>query len=401
MFLIRVGSTDSAGVGELDILINNCSSPDPMEPNDSVAQARLIAPGTYTDLNAGQGTDLDFFRCTLEPGEAAYVQATGTSGAPIVLRRYGLSGSTNPTPPGFVLGDPYFVNTTEEAEDYVFAVVVYGSTSEVCAGYDLSLSVGPDPCGYVGVVQPPAEWLAPGLNTGVDVSFAEFKTYSFWVAANTTVQVDFVPAIQGSLLGRMWFGTGGASVPVSNSGVTWTNTSSVPMQTRMALHLNPPLGFFYFNFCETIDVQVSGGQVLGDGYCSPGVVNSTGQTGKISAQGNPAANANEFTLLGRDLPPNEFGFFLGSQTQGFVMWPGGARGPLCLGGALVRFNNQVGQTAYNGRFARTIDLTDVPEPPFFNTVVQAGQTWNFQLWHRDNLLGPASNFTEAVRVVFQ
>jgi len=143
----------------------------------------------------------------------------------------------------------------------------------------------------------------------------------------------------------------------------------------------------------------SGCDNLGASYCSPAVANSTGQSAVISACGKDLADGGFFMLHASDLPPNEFGYFLVSATQGFVTNPGGSQGDLCLGGKIGRFAKQVASSGPTGKLAIRVDLTSIPTTPP-HTVV-AGETWNFQAWFRDNNGGPTSNFTDAVSVTFQ
>ena len=142
---------------------------------------------------------------------------------------------------------------------------------------------------------------------------------------------------------------------------------------------------------------------LGTFYCSPAVANSTGVPGRILASGSAVASNNDVTLEAIDLPAMSFGFFLTSQTQNFVANPGGSQGNLCLGGGIGRYvgPGQILNSGATGTIALALDLTQTPTPTGLVTV-QAGETWNFQAWHRDSVGGSAtSNFTNAVSVVFQ
>ena len=82
--------------------------------------------------------------------------------------------------------------------------------------------------------------------------------------------------------------------------------------------------------------------------------------------------------------------------------PGQSQGNLCLLGSIARFNRpgELGVTA-GGSYAFQVPLNDVPEPPA-NVGVMAGETWNFQCWHRDWIpgQGATSNFTDAVEISF-
>ncbi len=145
------------------------------------------------------------------------------------------------------------------------------------------------------------------------------------------------------------------------------------------------------------------GGTLGTAYCNPAVPNSTGAPGAIEATGDSAASANDLTLTALDLPNNAFGFFLASRTQSLVNQPGGSLGVLCLGGAIGRYvgPGQIKNTGSTGSFELVLDLAATPQPTG-SVAIAAGETWNFQAWHRDVTMGAAtSNFTHAVAVTFQ
>jgi len=138
----------------------------------------------------------------------------------------------------------------------------------------------------------------------------------------------------------------------------------------------------------------------GMNYCSA-VPNSTGATGVMSASGQAVASANNLTLEASSLPPSQFGIFVVSRVQGFV--PGAnstSNGNLCLGGMIGRYSrpNQILSTGSTGSFALSIDLGLIPQGS--GTVpVMAGETWNFQAWHRDGV-GLGSNFTDGLEIQF-
>ena len=98
------------------------------------------------------------------------------------------------------------------------------------------------------------------------------------------------------------------------------------------------------------------------------------------------------------LPTDQFGYFLTSQTQGFVANPGGSQGNLCVLGNIGRFLEQVQSSGPAGSFTIQVDLTNMPTSP--PQSVMAGETWNFQAWYRDVNPVTTSNFTDAVSVTF-
>ena len=102
-------------------------------------------------------------------------------------------------------------------------------------------------------------------------------------------------------------------------------------------------------------------------------------------------------LKGLDLPPDKLCLLLASRTQGFFQQPGLSVGNLCLSGNFARFNHQAQNSGPFGLVAIDVDMTDIRTSP--PQPILAGQSWNFQLWHRD--AGGTSNFTQGVEVLFE
>lgn len=140
---------------------------------------------------------------------------------------------------------------------------------------------------------------------------------------------------------------------------------------------------------------------LGTPYCAPLVPNSTGQVGRIAATGSDVVSATGSPLLlaAHDLPPGQFGYFLASRTQASLPGSGGSKGTLCLGGDLARLRDQVTTTGRAGYLQALVDTLAIPTEP--SVPILAGETRNFQCWHRDKTPTPTSNFTDAVAVTFQ
>ncbi|MEM9379552.1 MAG: hypothetical protein AAGB93_06325 [Planctomycetota bacterium] len=153
------------------------------------------------------------------------------------------------------------------------------------------------------------------------------------------------------------------------------------------------------------DIEIAKGDPggnIGTNYCVANA-NSTGATGSIAAAGSAVATDNDLTLTASDLPNQAFGFFLTSTTQDQIANPGGSAGNLCLGGAIGRYvgAGQIQNSGTAGEFSLVLDLTQTPTPNGLVTIV-AGETWNFQAWHRDLVSGvPTSNFTDGTSVLFQ
>jgi Tol biopolymer transport system component len=141
---------------------------------------------------------------------------------------------------------------------------------------------------------------------------------------------------------------------------------------------------------------------IGAVYCQTNP-NSTGVMSQISATGSLVAANNNVVLAASELPSFVFGFFITSRTQGFNMNPGGSMGNICVAGSVGRYvgPGEVQNSGANGEIILAIDLNAMPQPNGFEAAV-AGDTWNFQAWHRDSVAGTVtSNFTGGLEIVFQ
>ena len=132
-------------------------------------------------------------------------------------------------------------------------------------------------------------------------------------------------------------------------------------------------------------------------YCQANA-NSTGGPANIGFGGSLDVSDNNFTLIATNIPQGQFAYMIAGTERNFVSMPGTSQGNLCVGGTLVRFNqpSQVGQPDFLGIFQVTLDLTQFPANP--TVPVQAGETWRFQCWHREN--GGSSNFSNGLEVLF-
>lgn len=172
---------------------------------------------------------------------------------------------------------------------------------------------------------------------------------------------------------------------------TWTVPDDLSSKVRVRVRMDNS-GTDYYDVSDSNLAIVPG---LGASYCGPAVSNSTGMPGVIHAWGSDVVADQDFHLPGTQLPAGRFGYFLDSPTQGFVQNPGGSQGNLCLGGQIGRHVAQVGNSGDAGVIVIVIevDLTSLPRPSG-STAVQPGETWNFQLWYRDQNPGSTSNFTD-------
>lgn len=150
-----------------------------------------------------------------------------------------------------------------------------------------------------------------------------------------------------------------------------------------------------------LDAIGDGLDTIGANYCgSP--ANSSGLPGEIHAIGSDLVVDNELTLIATQLPPQQFGIFATSTTQGFVVMPNGqSNGNFCLAGQTGRFRGpgQILTSGVSGRFELAVDLNAVPQG-MGTVAVLAGESRNFQAWYRDGV-GLGSNFTNGIEITFR
>lgn len=140
---------------------------------------------------------------------------------------------------------------------------------------------------------------------------------------------------------------------------------------------------------------------FGGRYCTGAIPNSTGQSGRIEANGSPVVAQNDLQLSVSRLPLNSFGFVLASELQDFRPFPGGSQGILCLGDPIGRgVGDVIFSTGATGTATVPADLTAMPQPTG-SVAVAPGDTWRFQCWHRDVNPVQTSNFTDAISIEFQ
>ncbi len=114
--------------------------------------------------------------------------------------------------------------------------------------------------------------------------------------------------------------------------------------------------------------------------------NSTGNIGHIEVNGSQSIAANDTTLYGSVMPPNQFGIFLyGSGSTPSAV----GNGWFCLGGGNF-YRLPIVMTDTFGFVNYNLDLNNLPQ----GGDISAGETWNFQFWHREN--GGQSNFSETI-----
>jgi len=138
------------------------------------------------------------------------------------------------------------------------------------------------------------------------------------------------------------------------------------------------------------------GGPLGSIYCNSNT-NSSGNTATLSATGSDVVADNVLSFLMTDGPANRFGYYLMSDSQGFIPLFAGSQGNFCLGSPFVRFSAFGQLISATGEFPFSPDLTNLPNM----ATILPGETWSFQVWFRDVNPTNTSNTSNALEILFQ
>ena len=141
---------------------------------------------------------------------------------------------------------------------------------------------------------------------------------------------------------------------------------------------------------------------VGTSYCVARP-NSTGLTASLAGSGSAVVSANNLVLTCSNLPPSAAAYFLCSRSHAFIALPSGSSGNLCLGSPIGRrVGGLVSSSGATGVVNALVDVTAMPQPNS-SVAVLPGETWSFQCWYRDSLLGgtaSTSNFSDGLDVLF-
>lgn len=405
-------------------------SDDGFEDFDDCSNPMPLAPGSYANLVV-RNEDPDFFAITVGPGERLRCQETSDSfHASYQLWDAGCANSLG--------SDPAFVETTNtgtQAQTVILEVSQTFAGIPSCSTYAFDLIVEPSPCLAIpdDTLEPNDSCEGPtpvqdGTLLGLQVSAWSPDFYRTCVPAGEWLNVAATFAhAQGdidvylfdasdSLCGSILPGADLAKGTSNNDNETlaWFNGTGAALDVVLLVALDRPQA----QPCNSYDLTISGAAdcvgALITPYCSPMDSNSTGfPTLLVANHGHPAQSGLRLqAILG---PPGEFAYFLvgtGASEPGLSI----GAGRLCLRTAppneIGRFNvngtpwNSLGQFDGQGIFQNLSGTSiwgsgfDVPTSlPLSGTpTIQLGETWYFQLWHRE--AQGSSNFSNAVAVRF-
>ncbi|MEZ5976551.1 MAG: hypothetical protein R3F17_05620 [Planctomycetota bacterium] len=425
--LLQAVPFGACGVYDLDIQFvpDPCLSltPDSMEPNDDCQSAQPLADGTTPGLVVHLENE-DWYTTTAAPGEMVRLDLANAD--TLAIRASTWLSPCGGTPVHVGFESTWYTNLTSSPVELRFRVYqpVNGFLPS-CTSYDAVLTRTPASCPGGGDGFEPNDscsspaTLTTGTFTALTTSPLDEDWYSACVGAGDSFYMYF--DVLGSPVEVDLFSEPGGPcgsaflhqvVQDSWEIGPWSPSGS-DFEIWIRVRGNAGAGIP----CSEYHLSVGGvGNCTGlqvMPYCEPMDPNSTGQsTLLIGSHGSGVGSGLRVTALGG--PPGEFAFLLvgtGASSPGTSM--GGGR--LCLRTAapnlIGRYN--IAGTAMNslGQFDSTTyyqNLSTPSFPPNYFYVpdtlplpgtpsIAAGQTWFFQLWHRD---GSSSNFSNALAVTF-
>jgi hypothetical protein len=157
---------------------------------------------------------------------------------------------------------------------------------------------------------------------------------------------------------------------------------------------------------DALTSAISPLHAVGRQYCAANAHANSAAGGRVTSwirlQGDQRIGT-DHRLFCQDMKRDAFAYFICSLSSGNVNLPGGSAGRLCLGGAIGRVvGGQIRSSGPDGRIAADFSPGNLPSPSG-PVAAAAGETWQFQCWHRDVAAGgvSTSNFSNAVAVTFQ
>ena len=402
----------------------NCAScsnriDDNFEENDDCGSATpLAAPGNYSGLVVEEfAVDPDFYRVTVPAGarlDASAFFLNFVSDIDLFLFNddctVQFDSSTSVSDQETV---SYF-NCGTTPVDVTVLAYVFGSSGMGCGAYDLILELDTLCTGIDDGLEDNDSCLetfqlSEGFTPNLKISACDLDYYDITLDNGEQLDITMTLDAMVSDLDLYLFLADGScdtnpgvlTASLSSSGmetISWQNNTGQTQTYILRVDYYVPASTIG---CADYDLNfdLNGGTELGQKFCSS-ELNSTGQGAHIFATGDDDVMANAFFLNSQFLPTNSNGYFITSMGQVFVANPGGSEGNLCIAGAPVgRFNSDVQNTGAGSTVSFSPNLNMWPQPTGF-IVVLPGDTWNFQYWYRDANPGAVSNFTDAVRVMF-
>ncbi len=407
-------------------------SPDSFEPNNTCVDAAPLGRGLFPHLNVSE-TNWDTFVVVVPHGfrltvqehldvldRVSYVYSEPGCGPYLTSGMQGLSWRNDS---GRVMAGVLEVRRLPHAQ-------------VACSEYSMEIEVEPDPC-FVAAddrYEPNdhcagALWVSDGTYPEQWVSLYNRDLFRFCVPEGQTVSMavlfdntrgDLDAFLRPASAGTCGSGFGGDVLAQGTSGthhefLDWTNTTGSSMDVVLEVSVWDQST----QACNQYDLVVAGtgscaDHWVGSPFCDPMEPNSSGLATQLRGHFGSGSGSG-LRLIASDGPALQFGYILvgsGTQEPGVAVGQGrlclATQFPALLGRYTVLqdlrnsigiFNaagvwiNQAGTSAQGVGFDVPLRL-----PIDGAGGIQAGQTWHFQLWHRD--WGGEANFSNGLTVAF-
>lgn len=288
------------------------------------------------------------------------------------------------------------------------------------AGVDIGsaeLHILPAPCTAPNFIDDPWEDndtlaqavpLPTGLTTNLFIVAGDPDFYSLTIPAGQELQIQPV-GLSG--YHEFWlYHSNGALVGPRYNGVYYGPQSGSPLDVIVELRWFP--GLAERDNCREydLDVQFQPSDPRFMSFCNPSAPNSAGRATILNGWVNAPQYGSRVTLGSFNGPFDQFGYFLVANQFADPGIPLGL-GELCLTGTIARYNvagsplDSLGEYDHEGIFQNVVGTgffgygfippDDLPAP--FGMIL-AGETWNFQVWHREP--GGQSHLSNGLSVQF-
>ncbi len=428
----RTGTVVNCGDYGFDVTYfpDPCLQPDDsFEENDDCASATLLTPGVHSSLQVRDG-DADFYRLSIPVGESlTWTELSDEGGTDYRVFEDSFCGVLLSTESGSFTYD----NTGMATVELVIEAHWNGTQPFACHGYSFEVAVDPIPCfGPEEAFEDNDDCAsAPNLGDGTYLAHFVQKTdrdhFALCVPDGAQLTIDLTFAhLDGDINAYLWealdanCGTGDGSTELAEARSTdddeqliWTNQTGFLTTVILEIRMLDDPGNADCNF---YDLTVTGTECFpptGVTFCDPMDVNSTGFPTVLSGTWGSGVGS-QLRLSVQQGPPTEFGFVLMGTAPADPGLPV-SFGRLCLdgsgGNAFGRYSvtgqdlNSTGQFDAQGDLVNLVGTSgsgfgfDVPLTlplPGLPTI-QSGETWHFQMWHRD---GAGSTFSNGLSVTF-
>lgn len=393
---------------------------DPNEPNYPCALATEVFAGSYTS-SMQNVTDFDQYKVSVEPGVQLVVEGNG------ILEDVNWSYRLDCNSSGTIESGGFsYTNTSSVTEVVLFHPVPIPPYTDDCIAYGFFVKF--EDCFYPDAFEAnqslaTAAVLSEGTHLNLTVDRQDDDWYQYCLEPGQVTQFGVNCPTSGADLEIAIYGGQPSGAPDTGGVVLGQQQFTYQNQTgfEQTIYAKVSVYWFALSDCNVYELTIDGAGCpdpgVGVPFCDPMNVNSTGMSTRLMGHLGSGVESG-LHLSAHSGPSGEFGYFVigtGVSDPGLPL----SDGRLCLaltgGNAFGRYNiantamTALGQFDANGDF-RNLQGTgtsqggygyDVAAQNPLGGTLQSGETWHFQLWHRDTWSAPGRwNYSNGVSVTF-